>query len=478
LNSGEKVIPVAEISIFIYQCLARIHQQQPGLFLEKYRALPWNSDRHQSALMPRLEAALGNVNHIATVRPKVQQILQVFLGNIALESSNFAQLNLELSQLLSPLDPTQKVELQSGNGSKSQPVNDLKTNSDSNTSSAIAILLLDAENLQIDAKTEQFLARNCTHPIQIKIAFANWRNMGKQDVELHKRGYELIHVPAGKDSADVKMATVGSSIFVHYPTAKEVLVCSSDKVMTHLCTTLKTHGLTVYLVHKKENFIQVLNHRTGKTETFNPEKPLEIPPLRDCIVHLKQIMQDEQRKTGEQWLELAKISKIFQQESSFTISQMMSKYFPGKKARELFTEHPEHFVVHQLSDPKSSLYITLFQANAPVVTKDLGSSEGAVDKSKSAHDVKISKINSPADLEKIFIEILQELMMESKEVSISLALFGSAFSKKYSQPANTVIKEKLKTGGTLIKFLKSSQLFKVELKQKEWRIAIAAKTQK
>ncbi|MEP0872734.1 NYN domain-containing protein [Trichocoleus desertorum AS-A10] len=474
LTSGERVIPVAEISGLVYQYLARIHQQQPELFLEKYRSLPWRSDRHQVALIPRLETELAKVNQIAEVWPKIQQILQFFLGANLLESSSFIQLKLEISQLLPLVELPQEFEWQSSNGTKSQSANAAKVDSGSNTSPAIAILLLDAENLQIDVKTEQFLSQSCAYPIQIKIAFANWRNMGKQDVELHKRGYELIHVPAGKDSADVKMATVGSSIFVHYPTAKEVLVCSSDRVMTHLCTTLKTHGLTVYLVHKQEKLIQVWNPRTGKTQIFNPEKSVEIHSLDDCIGHLKRIMQDEQQNTGNQWVELVKISKKFQQENGFTISQVTSKHLPGKKARELFSSHPEHFVIHQPPN-QTGLYVALFQSEELGKGKQESLNSREVE---TTHQQTTFKVSSSSDLEKALLNLFHEMAAQSKQPSIPLTLLGDGFRKQHGQAVNTVLKEKLKLTGNLTKFLQNSDAFKLELSDKGWQVAIAAKTQK
>jgi NYN domain len=89
----------------------------------------------------------------------------------------------------------------------------------------------------------------CKSTLQIKIAFANWRAIGKQrDGELNDRGYQMIHVPAGKNSADLKMTALGSSLFVAYPNVKEVFVCSSDSDLAHLCNTLRLHGLTAYAV--------------------------------------------------------------------------------------------------------------------------------------------------------------------------------------------------------------------------------------
>jgi len=263
---------------------------------------------------------------------------------------------------------------------------------------------------------------------------------------------------------------VGSSIFVHYPTAKEVLVCSSDKVMTHLCTTLKTHGLAVYLVHKQENLIQVWNPRTGKTETFNPEKPLEIPCLENCIAHLKQIMQNEQQKTGDSWVELAKISKLFQQENGFTISQVVSKHLPGKKARELFASHPEHFVIHQLPN-QTGLYVALFQSKELVRAKQESLDSEKVD---THHQQTTFKISSSSDLEKALLNLFYEMVAQSKQSSIPLTLLGDAFRKQHGQAVNTVLKKKLNLTNNLTKFLQNSDAFKLEPSEKGWQVAIAA----
>ena len=56
-------------------------------------------------------------------------------------------------------------------------------------SGGIAILLLDAENLKLKVNTEQFLAGLCGYPLQVKIAFANWKNssIGKLDAEFYDR---------------------------------------------------------------------------------------------------------------------------------------------------------------------------------------------------------------------------------------------------------------------------------------------------
>ncbi|NET16752.1 MAG: NYN domain-containing protein, partial [Okeania sp. SIO1H6] len=117
----------------------------------------------------------------------------------------------------------------------------------------IAILLLDVENLKIDINAEQFLASISEYSLQVKIAFANWKNssLSKYDAELFERGYQLIHVPEGKNSADAQMMSMGAAIGRQYSDAKAVFVCSSDWLLTHLCNSLQNQGLTVYRVRRQ-----------------------------------------------------------------------------------------------------------------------------------------------------------------------------------------------------------------------------------
>jgi hypothetical protein len=88
----------------------------------------------------------------------------------------------------------------------------LKTNNIASTQAGVAVLLLDAENLQINSETEKFLNSVCQYPIQVKVAFANWCRKGKLDAELHTRNYDLIHVPSGRWKDD-NVWLVDSSTF-------------------------------------------------------------------------------------------------------------------------------------------------------------------------------------------------------------------------------------------------------------------------
>ncbi|MEA5513297.1 NYN domain-containing protein [Nodularia sp. UHCC 0506] len=331
---------------------------------------------------------------------------------------------------------------------------------------AIAILLLDAENLQLDTKMEQFLTTVSTYPLQVKIAFANWSKMGKRDEELHQRGYELIHVPVGKDNADGKMIALGSSVHERYANAKEVIVCSSDKVMTNLCNHLQQNGLIVYQAIKKEEILIVLNSATGKPITQFPNFTPEIPTIEVFIQQIKQLIQAEQKQNKIYWVKLSVLSKIYKTKYNLTITQVVSQHLPGKKARDIFTNYPVDFAVHQVN-VTSELYITLFQINQ---SPPINSTENTLLSSQNKSSL-LSSINSAADLEKALKAILQELTIKSPASYIDISLLGTGFNQRYGQPITEQIKS-LNLNGNFLKFLQSCKSFNLKKNGKSWQVAL------
>lgn len=323
----------------------------------------------------------------------------------------------------------------------------------------IAVLLLDAENLQINPETEKFLTTVCTCPIQIKIAFANWCSMGRIDIELHGRGYDLIHVPVGKDNADGKMIAFGSSIHELYPKAREVLVCSSDKVMTNLCNHLQQHGLIVYQVSKQGEDITVLNSYTGQIVRLCTNYVPEIPAIAQFIQQIKELIKAEQKRTHNFWVQLATISQNYQNQYQLTISQVANKYFPGKKAREIFLNYPTEFVIHQV-EQNSPLYITLFEVY---------SDKDEVVQSAVQPPLSLS-IATQQDLEQALKNIIQKLTINSPGSYINIGPVGSEFKQQYGKPITEQIKS-LQLSGNFIKFLQSCTSFQLQQTPKGWEIA-------
>ncbi|MCV3215131.1 NYN domain-containing protein [Plectonema radiosum NIES-515] len=448
-----------KIGFYVGQAIIAIQHKQPELLLEKYRNISWSS-HHQSSLTAKLTEILRPSNDWHTLINKLQGFLKVLLIPESFNSPILIKL-IEDIRLLNPA----KVEL---NGSSSfntiNPVSSEIVTNGSLSQTKIAVLLLDAENLQINAETEQFLTTVCTCPIQVKIAFANWRSMGKLDIEFHQRGYDLIHVPAGRDNADGKMIAFGSSIHEHYPKAKEVLVCSSDTVMTNLCNHLQQNGLTVYQVSKQKNNITVTNIYTAKTDNYYLNKLPEIPTLEQFIYQLKELIKVEQKRTKNCWLELATLSQMFKEKYQFTISQVVSKHLPGKKARDIFVNYPTEFVVHQMSE-QSELYVTLFEIN------QVQQVEKSNDDVQQTNVASLPYINSKTDLEEALKNIIKKLTTQSSNSYICVGILGSKFSQQHGKSITNQIKS-LHLSGTFINFLKSCDSFELQKIGDRWHVAL------
>ncbi|MBD2774079.1 NYN domain-containing protein [Iningainema tapete] len=391
-----------QISSHVCQAMIVIQQQQRELLLEKYRNVDWRSEHYQSSLTNKLTEVLSSTQDWEALVQQLQRFLTVLIP----ESSE-SEILIGLLEKIRQLNP-RKPEINS-----SVIVDNLKS---------IAILLLDAENLQINTETEKFLTKVCTCPIQVKIAFANWRSLGKLDVDFHRRGYELIHVPAGKDNADGKMIAFGSSIHEYYPKAKEVLVCSSDTVMTNLCNHLQKNGLIVYRVSKQGQNLKILNsHSEMPTHfLFNP------PSIKKFISEIKSIMKAEETRTANQWIKLSQISNIYYKNTSFSLDEVVSFHLPGKTIKDIFINEHEIAVHHLPEDTET--YVALFKMHQVKETENNSS-------------VQKQEINTKADLEQVIVKIISELASKNTNSYIPLENISSKFNQKYGEGITKLLKK-------------------------------------
>jgi hypothetical protein len=473
VNTPQKIRQLCSV---VYQAVATTQQQQPELLTEKWRGIGWQSAEHESALTEKLIGLFSKAGSQTALIAEVEKVLRHFLIPPFFETAEFQKLLIQIRQLasFSLEERLDQPELQttSLNGKQAE-------------AEAIAVLLLDAENLQPDAETEKFLATICQHPLRVKIAFANWRKLGKQDIEFHNRNYDMFHVPEGSDMADGKMIAVGSSIREHYPSAREILVCSSDKVMSNLCTKLHQQGLVVYQVRKQDDKITVSHSETGEIRIYSNE-PLPMPAIADCVIQLQEIIQSEQKQTSSSWVKLSKVSQLFKEKTGYTISQVMSVHNPGKRARDLFMEHPTKFAVHPVSG-QGELYLTLFELADSVFAKN--STEVAVNgkaqaqpltnqrggdadqKAQAIVPFEVVAIGSPAELERALVKIVKTLTNQAPGSYIDIALLGGQFHQRHKQPITAVLKQ-LNLKQKYPAFLKSCKSFKVQQKEKGWQVAI------
>ncbi|WP_017716873.1 IS1/IS1595 family N-terminal zinc-binding domain-containing protein [Kamptonema formosum] len=299
----------------------------------------------------------------------------------------------------------------------------------------IAILLLDAENLKLDIKPEQFLASLCACPLQVKIAFANWRNpsFSKLDAELHERGYQMVHVPEGKNSADAKMIAVGSSIFFHYPNVKEVFVCSSDGLLNHLCTQLQNMGLTVYRARTKNKTLTVENLYSGELKHYSLRVEAEIPSFEGFVKQVEELIQAEHNSLTQRTAQFSAISALLQERRNLTLSASRSNDSPAPV--------PE----------ATSLAPAPEEEPAPPAHK---SADVELNVSAPAPPLPTRSIQSKEELERALLEIIEFLQLNNPLDKVSVGTLSSEVHKLCGETANSIVK-RLKLGGNLTKFLKS-----------------------
>ncbi|MFM7366082.1 MAG: NYN domain-containing protein [Cuspidothrix sp.] len=435
-----------KISISIYQSIIAIQQQQPDLLIAKYRTINWQIPANKSALISKFITILSQTQTWDELLQKLQSSLKAILVSEAFNSTIILDLIASIGQL----------------NSENHQLNN--THSPLRQSSAMAVLLLDAENLQLNPHTEKFLTTTCTYPLQVKIAFANWSNRGKLDIELHERGYDLIHVPAGRDNADGKMIAVGSSIHERYPHVQEVFVCSSDKVMTNLCNTLQQNGILVYHVTQQGENMKIFNTATSSTINYSLKPLPDIPPIEQFIPQVKSLIKLEQKQTANYWIKLSLLSKQFKNKHQLTISQILDHHFPNQKAKDVFMQYPSDFVVHQI-DEKSELYITLFQQ---YVEK---SEQLENDAYLSTNSQVLSTVNSAADLEQVIRNILIEVNSVDNHKSVDLSILGSKFYQRYRKPITEQIKE-LHIGDSFVKFIRSCKSLQIQQVGNRWEVNV------
>ncbi|MEH2365298.1 MAG: NYN domain-containing protein [Nostoc sp.] len=335
-----------------------------------------------------------------------EELLQTILSPDWLESAIFNQLILKIQQ---------KAEIK----------HQLET--------GISLLLLDAENLKLDVNSELFLANLCKYPLQVKMAFANWRNpsTGKQDIELYNRGYQLVHVPGGKDSADAKMIAFGSCILHSYPAVKEILVCSGDGILIHLCNQLQNQGLIVYWVRRQGSTLHIENRSSGKITDYSLAMATEVPSLEKVVDTIQDLIKTEQESINARLDSLVAVATLFQERCDINIKD----------------------------NPKK----TESEKIIPILNNSF--SESIQEEKKE----ELAENPNEKTLDKLLLKIIQDIQLNSPKTKLSVSKLGSELRKITGESPNSIIK-KLKLGSNFTKYLESSSIFTLKASGKEYEV--------
>lgn len=318
----------------------------------------------------------------------------------------------------------------------------------------IAILLLDAENLKLDINTEKFLTSLCSYPLQVKIAFANWKNpsIGKLDTELYDRGYELIHAPGGSNSADGKMIAFGAAILYRYRDVRQVFVGSSDSLLNHLCNQLQNQGLTVFRVRSQNAVLSVENHLTGESKHYSCKEELELPTFAELANKIGELLKAEHQSIEERIAWFSSVSQLFQERHAIELNSINSTNV------EVFPSPTNEINAAERSATPLSAAQNIEHQNLP-----------------QTFPANLIAIDSLDALEKILLEMIDATIVESGDDAISVAKLKKKILKKYDCQADLIVKHFL-ANSSLIKFFQSrSSVFQLTLNGTEHQVALAQK---
>ncbi|MEG5032928.1 NYN domain-containing protein [Microcoleus sp. AT3-D2] len=321
-------------------------------------------------------------------------------------------------------------------------------------------MLLDAENLKLKVNTEQFLAGLCDYPLQVKIAFANWKNpsIGKLDAELYDRGYELIHVPGGANSADGKMIAFGAAILYRYRDVKQVFVCSSDGLLNHLCNQLQNQGLTVFRVRRQNSVLSVENCQNGESKHYSCEREEEIPSFEELANQVADLLKAERKSIDERSARFSTVAELFQERHTIV--------FPS-------TTSP----AAALSESAQNEVTPVLEASLATVAVNQNVAEQNLPQIQIIPGLNSNAIESLDVFKTILVEIIEAAKIELKEDAIPVVKLKKDFLAKYQSHADSVVKIFLGKNFSVIKYLQSEWgVFQVKLIGQEHQVAIAKKS--
>nr|WP_242028406.1 NYN domain-containing protein [Pseudanabaena sp. FACHB-2040] len=316
---------------------------------------------------------------------------------------------------------------------------------------AIAVLLLDAENITLPEPAESWIAERCQYQIQTKIAFGNWRKLGNQDQNLHQRGYQMIHVPQGKNGADLKMTALGASMLVLDPKVKEVIVCSSDQDLNHLRQMLAAQGLKVYQVRRQNNTLTLVNGNPHAPQVFSLTPPIEAPSLSVGLQFLRAHLANSPEFSSP----FNQLGCAFYQHFKVSLRQFISHHGYTQTPKAFLESQPDFVLL--ASEADRSLCIPL--------KAQLVAAQPQATPSKEAKDF------TPRTLEIVSRGILKRLIQEQSTDKIRLEVIAVQFQKQHGQSIKSILKQH-QLATSLPKFFQSLKGITVEQDGKYWLVSL------
>ncbi|HZG39260.1 MAG TPA: NYN domain-containing protein [Nodosilinea sp.] len=351
------------------------------------------------------------------------------------------------------------------------------------------LLLVDAENMTLPEALEDFLQTVGQYPILHRLAFGNWRRLGRRDRDLYQRGYQMVHVPSGKNSTDIKMSLDAASISLWNPSIREVYICSTDTDLLHLGYALLSLGVTPYRVSRRHNgWFDVLNLANQTTQVFAPtqdapedgkdgsgpeaEREVVGPSLSEMRRWLKILILQEQQAHPDQPVTLARLGKLFRDRNQISAHAAL-RANSGYKTLRQFLEAHEAFELSLLPDGQQ-LAVTL---KAPAVPPPAPPPIAALAPQPQGETAPPLPITDAATLEQALVSLLKrlssgQLSSGQPDGHIRLSVLAAYFAHVYQEPMSAVLKRIGEPKG-LPKFLAKCRSLQVQKHSQDWQITLA-----
>ncbi len=399
-----------DIGKYLSLILLEIIKDNPDYLLDKYKERNWQDKKFQERLIQYFSQSFKENIRREEFLAKAISLFRLFLVPFTFNDEKIIDLCIN----------TYFSETHSSNQKLIQ------------STLEFSILLVDIENISLDVLAEDYIKKSCTYPLKHCLAFGNWKKLGQKDEELHERGYELFHVPQGKNNANHRMTNIGSFICLNYPGIREIFVCSSDKDLDILCNFLSKKDVIVYRVFKEINNLCIKNLKTEEASLFPIISNSKLLKLETFIEELKQIIYQEiiNNENNQQWFRISQISALFYKKHNLSLNQVVDYHFPGKKAKFIFGEYKNDFVIHNLPDTQE-MFITLFDIKSITTTSSNHSKN--ISQSKSTY--------SKESIEKILLTIVQEEMKKDNSKKVESSKIASRFMLQCKIPITKALKE-------------------------------------
>ncbi len=483
----------------------------------------WLQTTSSEAQRAKITALLDQQPDNASRRSAVNYVLSQLFTSTFPETKAYGQILQRVEAMLVAAD--QPIAEALGMPDPSEPQAGARPEGESVNSALSGLLLVDVENINLPVTLEDFLQTVGQYPIRYRLAFGNWRRLGNRDRKFYQRGYQMIHVPSGKNSADIKMSLEASLMALRDPSIREVFICSADSDLLHLAHALLGQGITPYRVSHNRQGFTILNllNRTKQTFALNQNHPdpgnffatedpdadlldTALPPNIPSLEDMKQWMFDliwqEQKANPDQPLTIDELGKLFRdchqvsatqaiQANSgyknlrqFLVAQDELRLYPlpgGKRIAVVWKDYdpaadgdlPENVGAEVYSDTPASdtpaPTVPTTQADAPGL--ELLQTAALPPQATTAPDPAAQTITDAHGMEQALVGLLWNLSSHKSGGHISLSVLSTYFAHVYNEPLSKALK-RIGEPKNIPKFLAKCRSLRVQQQDKEWQVSL------